>query len=157
MLNQKPSCVRTTLNTGCGHPISLHPSTKDETSLLYLSPFAHVPLLLTCACLSQCCGFTPYFFRRQIPSCANPLNAKLAREEWGWEGWFISDCGAISGIVIGHNYTHDTDSTIRAGLVDGGVDVNCGNQNPPYYQQNIPGAVTSGAISEFDLDTAAER
>ena len=41
--------------------------------------------------------------------------------------------------------------------VQGGVDVNCGDRNPPYYAANIPAAIAAGAITENDLDRAASR
>lgn len=111
------------------------------------------------SCFRDCCRVLSLtgVLRVQIPSCANPLNDKLAREEWGWNGWFISDCGAIHGILNSHHYTSDPNSTIRAGMIQGGVDVNCGDANPAFYAANIPGAVINGSILETDLDRAAGR
>jgi beta-glucosidase-like glycosyl hydrolase len=68
-----------------------------------------------------------------IPACASPVNNALVRAEWGWDGFVISDCGAVSMISSTHNYTHDPNATMAAAMNQGGVDVNCGSGTPPFY------------------------
>ena len=70
-----------------------------------------------------------------IPACANPVNNEIARDAWGWDGFVISDCGAVSGIQGSHNYTQNSNATIAAALNQGGVDVNCGG-SPAYLLRN---------------------
>eukprot|EP01051_Picozoa_sp_SAG22_P007921 SAG22_NODE_576_length_8982_cov_21.167736_4_plen_220_part_00 len=35
-----------------------------------------------------------------VPACANRVNNEIVRDEWGWEGFFISDCGGQSACTI---------------------------------------------------------
>jgi beta-glucosidase-like glycosyl hydrolase len=38
----------------------------------------------------------------EVPSCAwSWANNDVVRGQWGWDGFFVSDCGAIDGIVDG--------------------------------------------------------
>ena len=73
-----------------------------------------------------------------IPSCAHPINNALVRGEWGWEGFFISDCNAIEHFC-GHNYSKGQQGpgsagpNVQAALVQGGIDYNCGS----FYQTNL--------------------
>ena len=30
-----------------------------------------------------------------VPACANTANNEIARDGWGWDGFVISDCGAV--------------------------------------------------------------
>lgn len=40
-----------------------------------------------------------------VPACANEwLLTDVLREEWGFEGYVVSDCAAISDIVHRHEY-----------------------------------------------------
>jgi beta-D-xylosidase 4 len=91
-----------------------------------------------------------------VPACASPINNGIVRDEWGWDGMFISDCGAISGIEGSHNYTHNPNETIAAALNQGGVDVNCGS-GAVYYPTHMCDAVAAGSINMTDVDRAARR
>lgn len=89
-----------------------------------------------------------------IPSCAHPINNDLVREEWGWDGFFISDCNAIEHFC-GHNYSlgNSVGTNIAAALNQGGVDYNCGQ----FYEQNLFKQMKAGFIKESDLDRAVGR
>jgi beta-glucosidase-like glycosyl hydrolase len=91
-----------------------------------------------------------------IPACASPVNNEVARAAWGWDGFVISDCGAINGIAGSHHYTNTTSTTIAAALNQGGVDVNCGG-SPPYYTRHMCTAVADGTVKQTDVDRAARR
>jgi len=54
-----------------------------------------------------------------IPSCASPLTDLVLRQQWGWDGFVISDCDAISMIMSTHNYTHTPFDTVKAVSVAG--------------------------------------
>ena len=54
-----------------------------------------------------------------VPACANKANNEIAREGWGWDGFVISDCGAVQGITNSHQYTHSPDETIAAAMNQG--------------------------------------
>jgi beta-glucosidase-like glycosyl hydrolase len=88
-----------------------------------------------------------------VPSCANSLfQNEIARGEWGFDGFIVSDCGAIGDIMNNHRYTNDTDSTCKAGVL-GGTDLNCGS----FYSSNLLAAVNSGAVPQEAVDTAMTR
>eukprot|EP00040_Diaphanoeca_grandis_P037541 m.245586 g.245586 ORF g.245586 m.245586 type:complete len:1015 (+) comp33837_c3_seq28:144-3188(+) len=91
------------------------------------------------------------------PSCASTINNDIARDEWGWDGFVISDCGAVSGIQVAHHYTNDPNATIAAALNQGGVDVNCGDSNPTFYTQYICDAVANGSVTQSDVDRGVRR
>ncbi|XP_065913143.1 uncharacterized protein [Dysidea avara] len=87
-----------------------------------------------------------------IPSCANSfLQDTIAREQWGFEDYIVSDCGAINSIEKSHQGVINL-STIHntAGLL-GGCDLNCGS----YYQTHGMEAINSKTITEEDVDVRA--
>lgn len=84
--------------------------------------------------------------------CASPtLLQKLLREEWGFEGYVVSDCGAISDIHEHHKLTNNAAES-AALAVKAGCDLNCGNTYDALVE-----AASQGIISEEDIDTAVER
>lgn len=88
-----------------------------------------------------------------IPSCANDFfNNEIVRGQWGFDGFFVSDCGAIDFIFTQHDYTHDYPSTVAAAL-RGGTDANCGS----VYSSWIVPAFQNGTINITDLQTAGAR
>ena len=42
-------------------------------------------------------------------------------------------------------------------LNQGGVDVDCGSQTPPFYTQHMCDAVAAGAVAQADVDRAVGR
>ena len=89
-----------------------------------------------------------------MPSCAHPINNALVRREWGWDGFFISDCNAIEHFCA-HNYSlgRAPGTNAWAALVQGGIDYNCGS----FYQDQLLKQVQAGAINQTDVDTAVRR
>ncbi|XP_065184941.1 uncharacterized protein LOC135815554 [Sycon ciliatum] len=88
-----------------------------------------------------------------IPSCANSLfQNEIVREEWGFDGFFVSDCGAIGNIYANHNYTNSSETAAAAGL-NGGTDTNCGKT----YQNSLADAVNDGFATEAQLDVSVRR
>ena len=61
-----------------------------------------------------------------VPSCANKgLLNDLARGEWGFDGYVTSDCGAVQGVQLEHNYTGNLSATASA-VWSAGMDSDCG-------------------------------
>ncbi|XP_065184882.1 uncharacterized protein LOC135815502 [Sycon ciliatum] len=88
-----------------------------------------------------------------IPSCANSMfQNTIAREHWGFDGFFVSDCTAIEAIYNRHNYTNSTEAAIKVAM-EAGTDVNCGS----VYSESLAAAVNHGAVTEDLLDQSAER
>ena len=86
------------------------------------------------------------------PCCASPtLIEKILRQEWGFEGYFVSDCWAIRDFFEGHGVV-DTPEEAAALAVNTGCDLNCGNVFPALLD-----AVEQGLISEDAIDRAICR
>ena len=88
-----------------------------------------------------------------IPSCANSLfQNEIVRGEWGFEGFFVSDCGAISNFNGQHNYTKTPEESCKAAIL-GGTDTNCGKT----YQNALAQTVVDGLLTEAQLDVPVRR
>ncbi|XP_065885422.1 uncharacterized protein [Dysidea avara] len=88
-----------------------------------------------------------------VPSCANSfLQNTIVREQWGFEGYIVSDCGAINCITATHHYTSNPADTVAAGLL-GGCDLDCGS----YYPKNAQEAINKKTITEADIDVTLTR
>jgi len=88
-----------------------------------------------------------------VPASANSfLLDELLRKNWGFAGYVVSDCDAVSDIY----YTHQWTPTLAeaAGLaLKAGTDLNCGVTFPAA----LPEAVSTGLVTEADIDQALER
>ena len=89
----------------------------------------------------------------QVPCCGNRyLLTDVLRDQWGFEGYVVSDCGAIHDMVSGHHfYEHGAQAAARGLLA--GCDLNCGE----YYRRYLREALELGLIDESDLDRALAR
>lgn len=90
-----------------------------------------------------------------IPCCCDSsLLTGILRKEWGFNGYVVSDCGAIDYIYSGHNYTSGPPQAAVAACL-AGCDLNCGTS----YQQYLFSAVQTrlNSISEAAIDTAVTR
>jgi beta-glucosidase len=86
------------------------------------------------------------------PACVNTdLLQKRLRGEWGFEGYVVSDCGAIGDIFRGHKYL-PTLAEASAAAVKAGTDLTCGNE----YRALVD-AVKAGQIKEAEIDRSLER
>jgi beta-glucosidase len=87
------------------------------------------------------------------PCCGNYyLMTDVLREKWGFEGYVVSDCGAIHDMVSGHHF-YETGTEAAARGILAGCDLNCGN----YYSSYLHKAIDLGLIGEKDLDRALKR
>jgi beta-glucosidase len=88
-----------------------------------------------------------------VPCCANTwLLTEVLRDEWGFNGYVVSDCDAISDIYASHHYV-STAVEAAAGGVLAGTDLNCGST----YQDNLVQAIQQELLSEADIDRAVAR
>ena len=86
------------------------------------------------------------------PACASHrLLDDVLRGEWGFRGYVVSDCWALSDFVNGHHVSPDEpDASARA--LRAGTDIVCG----PEYR-SLPEAVRRGLVTEARVDTALAR
>lgn len=86
------------------------------------------------------------------PCCASyTLIQKILRDEWGFDGYFVSDCGAIKDIHDGHKVTNTPEES-AALAVNAGCDLCCGMEF-----KSLVNAVKQGLISEEAIDRAVRR
>ncbi|WP_278508138.1 xylan 1,4-beta-xylosidase, partial [Bacteroides nordii] len=88
------------------------------------------------------------------PCCgSNRLLYNILREEWGFDGLVVSDCGAISDFYLkGHHETHSTKESAVAAAVKAGTDLDCGVD-----YQSLEKAVEEGIITEKQIDVSLSR
>ena len=86
------------------------------------------------------------------PCCASKsLLMDILRGEWGFDGYVVSDCGAIRDIWEGHRFVK-TEAEASALAVRAGTDLTCGNE----YVTLID-AVKTGLITEAEIDKSLKR
>ncbi len=94
-----------------------------------------------------------------IPVSASPYYlTEVLRNQWGFKGYVVSDCGAVSDIVHQHRYETDPEKAI-AMAVKAGLDLECETCETEQfmYDKYLPGAVEKGYIAEAEIDIAVKR
>ncbi|MBD0404336.1 glycoside hydrolase family 3 C-terminal domain-containing protein [Flammeovirga sp. EKP202] len=77
------------------------------------------------------------------PLCASPFFLQeVLREQWNFDGYITSDCGAVSGVAFKQNYVK-TGAEAAAVALKAGTNLNCGRT----YRQLIK-AVEKGWVTE---------
>ena len=85
-------------------------------------------------------------------SASNYLLQEILRDKWGFNGYVVSDCGAINDIHANHKIVKTPEESAALGVITG-CDLNCGG----IYQNHLQESVTLGLISEKEIDTAVYR
>jgi beta-glucosidase len=88
---------------------------------------------------------------RGEPACANHVLFDTLRDKWGFKGYVVSDCWAISDIHQGHGFVLTLEQA-DALAVKAGTDLSCG----PEYAA-LPFAVENRLLSSADVDRAVKR
>jgi len=92
-----------------------------------------------------------YNMFRDYPCCANPILYGILRNEWGFKGYIVSDCWAISDFYRFTKFAKDP-AEAAAQAVKAGTDLECGVD----YKQLMT-AVKRGLLTEADIDVAVKR
>jgi len=86
------------------------------------------------------------------PCCASPsLLQQILRERWGFDGYVVSDCGAICDIHQHHRVVDSAEAAAALALKTG-CDLNCGQTYGA-----LLAAMDRGLVSGKDLDVALTR
>lgn len=89
-------------------------------------------------------------FRGESAS-ASPFLFNILRNKWGFDGYIVSDCGAVADIWKYHKITNDASSASALALKTG-LDLNCGST-----YKTLKEAVEKKLINESDIDVAVKR
>ncbi|HTR80220.1 MAG TPA: glycoside hydrolase family 3 C-terminal domain-containing protein [Bacteroidota bacterium] len=88
-----------------------------------------------------------------VPCNANAfLLTDLLRREWGFQGYVVSDCGAVDDMVSGHHFFKSGPEAAAQSIL-AGCDLDCGTE----YRRSLHVALEKGLLDEKDLDRALER
>jgi len=87
-----------------------------------------------------------------VPGCASQdLLQKRLREQWGFAGYVVSDCGAVNDIQASHHYAATLGAAAVA-AVAAGTDLTCGTE----YRSLID-EVKAGRMAEAQIDRSLVR
>lgn len=92
-----------------------------------------------------------YNMFRDYPCCANPVLYGILRNEWGFKGYVVSDCWAISDFYRFTHFAKDA-TEAAADALKAGTDLECGSD-----YKNLVGAVKRGLLTEDDINVAVKR
>jgi beta-glucosidase len=90
--------------------------------------------------------------------CASPtLLLKILRDKWGFDGFVVSDCGAIHDIYANHRLV-GTAPEAAAVAVKNGCDLECCcTYGIPCTYGQLPEALQQGLLTEEDIDRSVRR
>lgn len=100
-----------------------------------------------------------------VPAAANPfIMSTLLREEWGFDGYVVSDCGAVQQTYnpggsavgqrpgLGHYFYNNMEEAVAGTLIEG-CDISCGGEHTKYLKK----AVDQGLITEDQINKSVYR
>ena len=90
-------------------------------------------------------------FRGEAACASNFLTNEILRDQWGFDGYVVSDCGAIYD-VFAHHKVVNSKPEAAALAVKSGTDLNCG-----CVYNSLGEAVQQGLITEAEIDVAVKR
>jgi len=102
---------------------------------------------------------TAYNAINGIPCTANKwLLTDILRNEWGFNGYVVSDCGAPGFLFTPHQYA-PTREDASAMSMKAGLDLECGGycKECHIYKDYLPEAYSMGMVSSSEINTAAFR
>ena len=99
---------------------------------------------------SVMCAYNAYMGKACCGS--DDLLKQILRKDWGFDGYIVSDCGAISDIYRNHKVV-ETAPEAAALAVKSGTDLNCGR----VYDPTLVEAVKQGFITEDEIDVSVKR
>lgn len=86
-------------------------------------------------------------------SANNWLLNDVLRDEWGFTGYVVSDCGALTYLEKSHHFVDNKKLAAKA-AIEAGLDLECGND---IYRNSLWPAFKEGLVSEASINKAARR
>ncbi len=128
------------------HEFDVHPSKRD----LYET---YLPAFETCIKEANAMSVMGAYNRLYGEACcASPfLLTKKLREDWGFEGYTVSDCLALMDIYAHHKIVKSP-AEAAALAIKSGLDLNCGG-----VYCDLVEALNLGLVSEDEINTALRR
>lgn len=114
---------------------------------------SYLPHFEACVVEAGAWSVMPAYNRTNGEACAaSPtLLQRILRGEWGFQGYVVSDCGAVDDIYQHHKLAASPEEA-AALSVRAGCDLNCG-----CTYGSLVGAVQQGLITEAELDVSLQR
>ncbi|GAB5550512.1 MAG: glycoside hydrolase family 3 C-terminal domain-containing protein [Saprospiraceae bacterium] len=82
------------------------------------------------------------------PCCAHPyLMQEVLRDQWGFDGYYVSDCWALVDLYQGHKLV-ETPAEAAAMALNAGTNLNCGSTYPELVKSVEQGLTTEATIDE---------
>lgn len=89
-----------------------------------------------------------------VPCHANPWLLKdVLRKEWKFDGYVVTDCGALEFMVSQHKFVKQPFTSAMLGIKSG-IDLECGDS---IYREPLLSALRRGMVSEAEIDSAASH
>ncbi|MDI7276062.1 MAG: glycoside hydrolase family 3 C-terminal domain-containing protein [Anaerolineae bacterium] len=113
----------------------------------------YLPAFEACVCEGKAASVMGAYNRvNGEPCCASPtLLEEILRRQWGFDGYVVSDCGAIRDIYHGHKVVATAEEA-AALAVRHGCDLNCGVTFSALVK-----AADQGLITEAEIDRSVRR
>ncbi|MCL6457171.1 MAG: glycoside hydrolase family 3 C-terminal domain-containing protein [Gorillibacterium sp.] len=77
----------------------------------------------------------------------------VLREQWGFDGFVITDCGALGMLVHGHNTAEDGAEAVAQAIL-AGIDMEMSGE---MFKQHLESALAQGLLAVEDLERAVVR
>lgn len=78
----------------------------------------------------------------------------ILRDEWGFDGYVVSDCGAVERLWDRHK-THDEPQDAASAALNAGVDLECGGGQ--FFLKYLEKQLKEGQVTEDRIDEAVRR